>query len=245
MAGAYYIYGHHSVVFALKNPQRIKHKLWVTAAAHAKLKDAGLEQSIEKIPTQIVEAKFLDGKVGDMSVHQGCVLACEPLPHTNLQSFLGTFSEKQATFIILDHVMDPQNVGAILRTAAAFQVGALIVHDRHSPPNHSPSLIKAACGAVELVPVIRVANIVQGMEILKEQGFWCIGLSEHAQTSIKKIPHYDKKALVLGSEGKGVRSLVNQRCDLTIKLPTNPVFPTLNVSVATAVALTMLGSAHE
>lgn len=239
MPPSYFIYGLHSVTYALKNPQRHCKELILTPSAYEKLReDSSL--NLSRIQVHMREPKAINVLVGENIVHQGCVLVCEPLGGVTLDGWLQKLKLNQSTVLILDNVSDPQNVGALLRTAAAFKVGAMIVHDRHSPPNHTPSLIKAASGGAELVPIIRATNIAQAIATLKDHNFWCIGLSEHASVDITQVPTYDRKALVLGSEGHGMRSLVSQKCDLNLKLPTNPLFSTLNVSVAGAVALTLL-----
>lgn len=240
MSQSYFIYGFHSVVFALKNQQRHIRELVLTQPAREKFSKQGLDTLLQGHKLRLVEARAIDGIAGESAVHQGCLLFCEPLPRLHLDEWIVRQHQAEGLVLVLDHVVDPQNIGALLRTAAAFSVNAMIVHDRHCPPTHTPSLVKAACGAADLVPIIRVTNVAQALESLKAADFWCIGLSEHAGQDFRTLPRYERVALVLGSEGQGVRSLVSQKCDLNLKLPTNPVFSTLNVSVAGAVALTLL-----
>lgn len=245
MSQTYFLYGFHSVVFALQNPQRHIRELVLSPAAREKFAKQDLESLLQGHKVRVLDPKAIDSLAGE-AVHQGCLLYCEPLPRLHLDQWLTNIPHGRMQILVLDHVVDPQNIGALLRTSAAFSVGAMIVHDRHCPPNHTPSLIKAACGGAERVPLIRVGNVAQALETLKTHDFWCLGLSEHATQDFRTLPNYERIALVLGSEGQGVRSLVSQKCDLNLKLPTNALFSTLNVSVAGAVALTLIQSmTHE
>ena len=138
--------------------------------------------------------------------------------------------------LILDHVTDPQNVGAILRTCAAFQVRALIMTDRNAPPLNG-ALAKTACGALERVPVIFVTNLARTLETLRKNNIWVIGLAEEEEKTLGETNLTGKKAIVMGAEGEGMRRLTREHCDFLAKLPTNPDFPTLNVSVAAGLSI--------
>ncbi len=138
--------------------------------------------------------------------------------------------------LLLDQVTDPHNVGAILRSAAAFDVGAVIVTDRNAP-QESGVMAKAASGALEVVPLIAVTNLVQAIETLKKSGYWIAGLDGAARKAIHEAKLDNKTALVLGAEGAGLRRLTTEHCDFLVKLPISDKMESLNVSNAAAVAM--------
>ena len=232
----HFIYGTHAVQHALINPKRTLHKLLTSAAAAQNLDIPAHVQH------RVVDMIEITRTCGSEAVHQGILLYCDALPQPNLNNLLQHLAKNDTshTLLILDNLTDPQNIGAIIRTCAAFDVKGIICHDRQTPATETPSLVKAACGALEHIPIVRVGNIASAQETLKEQGYWCLGLSEHAPMTLDKIPAYDKLVVVMGSEGKGIRPQVMKNCDITARLSTNPHFPTLNVSAATAVTLATL-----
>ena len=137
---------------------------------------------------------------------------------------------------LLDRISDPQNIGAVLRSAAAFGALAVVVPARGTP-SITGALAKAASGAVEIVPLVRAVNLARALDRLKANGFWICGLDETASLPLARVKVGERIAVVLGSEGGGIRRLVRERCDLLARLPTRPEQPTLNVSNAAAVAL--------
>ena len=224
-----WIYGKHACLAALKNKNRK-----ISTLAYLRKED------IENypIPKGVIFKKF-DNKdfiklLGSSAVHQGIALQVSPLQNYKLD-FLATLPEKKQKIVILDHVEDPQNIGNILRSCAAFGAKALIVSEKNAP-KETASIIKTASGAYELVPIIRVVNISKAIEKIKAYGFWSIAFSEEAKQYIHEVNTYEKVALVMGSEGQGVRNLVSKTCDLHVKLSTDS-FTTLNVAMATTVAL--------
>jgi len=224
-----WIFGHHAVVAALQNPNRDKLLLKMT-------KETALPAELtHNITTQIVSRQEIDALAGPGAVHQGLALQVKPLSAQVVEDVLGNVSEK-AVILILDQVTDPHNIGAILRSAAAFNAIAVIIPDANAPAE-SAVLAKSACGALEVVPLIRVTNLVRTMQQLKDAGFWCLGLDGYATELIseKKLPQ--KCAFVLGSEGDGMRRLTAENCDYTIKLPISEKMESLNVSNAAAIAL--------
>ena len=222
------IYGVHPVSEALRNPRRKFIRLLATLNAarrmEAEAKAAGLE-------AQIVHPKELDRLAGPDSVHQGLVLEASPLPQPRLDQI-----ERSGLVVLLDQVTDPHNVGAILRSCAAFKATALVATARHSP-EASGVLAKAASGATEHVPFVRVTNLSRAMAELKDYGFQVVGLDSEAPLLISEIARGGPIALVLGAEGKGLRHLTRQSCDLLARLDLGGPIRSLNVSNAAAIAL--------
>ena len=172
------------------------------------------------------------------AVHQGIALEVEPLAERDLDDVLPSTVEAavRSIILVLDRISDPQNIGAVLRSAAAFGALAVVV-PAHSTPSITGALAKAASGAVEIVPLVRAVNLARALDRLKASGFWICGLDETASLPLARVELGERIALVLGSEGGGIRRLVRERCDLFARLPTRPAQPTLNVSNAAAVAL--------
>jgi 23S rRNA (guanosine2251-2'-O)-methyltransferase len=172
------------------------------------------------------------------AVHQGLALEVEPLAEPDLEEVLrhARVGEGPAIMVVLDRLTDPQNIGSVLRSAAAF--GAVgVVLATHGAPPVTGALAKAASGALETVPLVRVVNLVRAVDSLKEAQFWICGLDEGAAQALAELDLGERVAIVLGSEGSGIRRLVREHCDYVARLPTQPAQPTLNVSNAAAVAL--------
>ena len=183
----------------------------------------------------MAEAPDLGRMVPHDAPHQGVVIEVEPLEEIWLGDVLAEAPER-AVLLVLDQVTDPHNVGAILRSAAAFGVIGIVTQDRHSPPE-SGALAKAASGALERVPWVRVVNLARALEEIAEAGFWRIGLAGEASTDIKDALGPKRVALVLGAEGPGMRSNTREHCDALARLPITNEVESLNVSNAAAVAL--------
>jgi 23S rRNA (guanosine2251-2'-O)-methyltransferase len=161
----------------------------------------------------------------------------EPLPYKALEDVLAALDPaRPAALLVLDQVSDPQNVGAVLRSAAAFGAAGVLVTERHAAPE-SGALAKAASGALETVPLLRVANLARALAAIKEAGLWCVGFAADASESLPKADLPERVALVMGSEGEGLRRLTRESCDLLLRLPTQGPIDQLNVSSAAAVAL--------
>jgi 23S rRNA (guanosine2251-2'-O)-methyltransferase len=173
----------------------------------------------------------LDRRLGADAVHQGILVEAEPLPPVGLDEI-----DMGGIVLVLDQVTDPQNVGAALRSAAAFGASGLVMTERHSPPLHG-ALAKAASGALDLVPVILVKNLAQGLAELGERGVMRVGLAEEADLALEAAQLTRPLALVLGAEGKGLRQLTREHCDLVCRISTKSALASLNVSNAAAVAL--------
>jgi 23S rRNA (guanosine2251-2'-O)-methyltransferase len=224
------LFGKHASLAALGNPMRKIKRVLVTSNAQAELGKAlsGLKN------LNLVDNKKIESQLPPGSVHQGIALECEPLAQPTLADWLEEKIEKPV--LMLDQVTDPHNVGAILRSAAAFDVGAVIVTDRNAP-QESGVMAKAASGAIDLVPLIAVGNLSQAIEILKKAGYWIYGLDGEAKENIADAKLDKKTALVLGAEGRGLRRLTAEHCDVLVKLPMSGRMESLNVSNAAAVAL--------
>jgi 23S rRNA (guanosine2251-2'-O)-methyltransferase len=228
--GDRWLYGHHAVAAALNNPKRRPERLLATANAAERLK----RECPDAIP-EIVERHAIDAVLPSGAVHQGLALLTSPLAVPALDELLERLPA-DALLVVLDQVTDPQNVGAILRSSAAFGVRAVIV-PRHHAPAISGALAKAASGALEHVPLVEAGNLDRALQRLKEAGFWCIGLDAAAERGIADARLDRRLALVMGAEGSGLRRLTAARCDLLVRLPTRGPIATLNVSNAAAVAL--------
>lgn len=227
----HFLYGKHACFAALANPMRKIKRVLVTKNTRDELGEK-IFSSCKNIV--LAESKKLDDMLPREAVHQGIALECEPISQPNLQEWLA--AEHNKSVLILDQVSDPHNVGAILRSSAAFDVGALIVTDRNAPAE-SGVMAKAASGALEIIPLIAVGNLVQAIELLKKAGYWIYGLDGEAKQSISEVKMDIKTALVLGAEGRGLRRLTGEHCDVLVRLPISSKMESLNVSNAAAIAL--------
>jgi 23S rRNA (guanosine2251-2'-O)-methyltransferase len=222
------IYGAHPVEEALKNPKRKFVKLTTTLNGAERLKE--FTQPLGITP-EIVNPKVLDRKVEPDAVHQGMILEAKPLRQPQLNEI-----EQSGVVVMLDQVTDPHNVGAIMRTCAAFNVRALVTTARHSA-EASGVLFKAASGGYEHVPFVKVTNLARAMEELREAGFRFVGLDSEAEVALGEVDKTPPLVLVLGAEGKGLRELTRKNCDVVAKLDFSGAIRSLNVSNAAAVAL--------
>ncbi len=227
-----WLYGLHAVRAALTNRQRRVKRAVLTERAASEIG----KPLLGRVRFEIVAADAVSRLLPQGAVHQGAALQCEPLPKRDLENALAESAEGRRIVIVLDQISDPQNVGAILRTAAAFSVSAAIVQDRHAPPE-SGALAKAASGALDIIPYVEVVNIARALEELGKLGFWRIALAGDGEAPLKDAASDRDVALVLGSEGSGIRRLVRERCDVSAFIPMNSRMDSLNVSNAAAVAL--------
>ncbi len=230
--GQLIIYGRHAVISALKNPLRRVNKLLITLDTKDEIK-----KDFPQSPYNIVDKNDINKVLPDNAVHQGFALYCSRLESYTLEEILDLSDKKtDCHILILDQVTDPQNIGAIIRSCVAFDTLALIVQDKHSPLE-SGAMDKAAAGTIEKLPIARVTNISHTIDILKDNGFWVMGMDGYADITIDKVKKNGKMAIVMGSEGKGMRRLVQENCDASVKLPINLEVESLNVATAAAVAL--------
>ena len=225
------IYGFHAVIEALKNPRRKAMVLHITENALNRLHEA-----MPKLPVapRLARAEEIDRMTGSGAVHQGLALEVDGLPAGDLADLSG-----EGTVIVLDQVTDPHNVGAILRSAAAFAAEAVIITERHAP-DAIGVLAKTASGGLEHVPLIEVGNLAQALVKLGDLGYWRVGLDSEGPEDLEKSLATGPIALVLGAEGRGLRRLTRERCDTLARLDMPGAIKSLNVSNAAAVALAVV-----
>jgi 23S rRNA (guanosine2251-2'-O)-methyltransferase len=227
-----WVYGIHPVRAALANPRRSAHRAILTERAA----EAIGRPLLARVRHEIVSSEAVAGNLPPGAVHQGVALLCAPLPPHDLRDLTAIRSELRRVIVVLDQITDPHNVGAILRSAAAFGAMAVIVQDRHAPPE-SGALAKAASGALDTVPYVQVVNIARSLDELGKAGFWRIALAGDGEQTLKEAISTGDIAVVLGSEGSGLRRLVRERCDVSVTIPMATAMDSLNVSNAAAIAL--------
>ena len=241
--GHYFLWGHHALQAALANPRRKVKQLYATAEAEEALttlidelpatRQSALPvvKRIEKSRLDMIEAE--GGKV----IHQGMVAAVAPLDTPLLSDVLDDLDpDKPVRFMMLDQLSDPRNIGAILRSARAFGISALILQDRHAP-DETGALARTSVGAIEDVPMIRVVNLARACEALKEAGFYLAGLDMGGNTSHERAATAERLTLIMGSEGKGLRRLTSEACDEIVAIRMAENSESLNVSVAAAIIM--------
>ncbi len=235
----YWIYGVHAVLAALANPVRTCLRVLIAASADKDLQTK-VSKARQRVPgrpeIESLDRGEIERLLGSGAVHQGMALLAGPLGDVAIEDVLPTAGTDEAVIVVLDQVSDPRNVGAVMRSAAAFGAAAVVVQDRHGPPV-AGALCKAASGAVEWVPLVRTVNVARTLKTLKDAGFWCLGLDGSAKEILAGADLTGKVALVLGSEGGGLRRLVRDSCDLLVRVPISDPVESLNLSNAAAVSL--------
>src|SRR2546421_1495780 len=226
--GPVILYGWHTVAAALSNPQRHIRKLWVTENAARRLADDKIET---RVAPEIVRPSQIDQRLGPDAVHQGLLAEADPLPSPDIDTL-----EQEGIVLVLDQITDPHNVGAIMRSAAAFAVRAIVTTARHSP-EATGVLAKAASGALELVPLVSVQNLARALTALNERGFMTVGLDSQGSEDLGAVALRQPLALVLGAEGKGLRQLTRETCSVVARLDMPGEIKSLNVSNAAVLAL--------
>ena len=231
--GPVILYGWHSVKAALENPARRFHRLLATENALHRLAEAGITLPIAPITA---DAHEIEALVGPDAVHQGILAEADPLDAPAIEDLA-----PQRLVLVLDQITDPHNVGAILRSAAAFAVEAVITTARHSP-EATGVLAKAASAALEHVPLVTVPNLARALDALKEKNVFVVGLDSSGESDLATVPLRAPLALVVGAEGKGLRQLTRSHCDAVARIALPGRIKSLNVSNATALALYVAGS---
>jgi 23S rRNA (guanosine2251-2'-O)-methyltransferase len=222
------LYGWHTVKAALENPQRLIHSLLATENAARRLAEDGVTLPPE---AEIVRPEVIAALAGTEAVHQGLYARSDPLPSPDIEDVVGS-----GIILALDQITDPHNVGAILRSAAAFAVKAVVTTERHSP-EATGVLAKAASGALEYVPIATVGNLARALDTLREHHTLLVGLDSSGEADLAGVVLAEPMALVIGAEGKGLRHLTRMRCDVVARLKLPGRITALNVSNATAIAL--------
>jgi 23S rRNA (guanosine2251-2'-O)-methyltransferase len=222
------LYGWHTVKAALENPTRRIRRLMTTENAARRLADDGVPLPIEP---ELVRPDVIEARLGPDAVHQGLLAEADPLPALTIDELTS-----EGIVLVLDQITDPHNVGAILRSAAAFAVGAIVTTARHSP-EATGVLAKSASGALEIVRLVTLQNLARGMEELRERGFLLVGLEGAGETDLADLTLRAPLALVLGAEGKGLRQLTRATCDHLARINLPGAIKSLNVSNAAALAL--------
>jgi len=222
------LYGWHTVKGALENPARRFRRLLATENALRRLIDDGVALPLKP---ELVRPDVIDAQLGPDAVHQGLLAETDPLIAPALDEIA-----QDGIVLVLDQITDPHNVGAILRSAAAFAAKAIVTTARHSP-EATGVLAKAASGALELVPLVTVQNLARGLEELRAQGFLLVGLDSTGDADLNALAMRAPLALVLGAEGKGLRQLTKQTCDHVVHIDVPGEIKSLNVSNAAALAL--------
>lgn len=230
----HWLFGRHAVVAALQNPDRIISRLLITEENREYVDSLARTR---KVTIETVMRKDLDSILPHDTVHQGIALLTKPLEDISLNSLLiKAENEERSVIVALDQITDPHNIGAILRSAAAFGVAGVITADRHAP-HQTGSMAKAASGALETIPFVRVTNLARTLGDLKREGYWCLGLTAHGADSLPQIDLPDRLIVIMGSEGSGLRRLTEEECDLLTFLPMSDEMESLNVSNAAAITL--------
>ena len=234
--GELWLYGIHAVQAALANPKRRCERLMGTGGALDRL-DLGIAFDGKTDCIDAVERADIDALLGDESVHQGLALQASPLPDVDIIDVLKGINENEpALFVALDQVTDPHNVGAVLRSAAAFGAHVMLT-TRHNAPDETGVLAKAASGALEAIPIVRVTNLKRSLKECQEFGFWSVGLDATSEVDIGSMDMPARCVLVLGAEGKGMRLTVQEMCDFVARLPMSGPMKSLNVSNAAAISM--------
>ncbi|WGR74294.1 MULTISPECIES: 23S rRNA (guanosine(2251)-2'-O)-methyltransferase RlmB [unclassified Bradyrhizobium] len=226
--GPVILYGWHTVTMALQNPRRRIRKLTLTENAARRLAEENIES---RVAPEIVRPQEIDRLLSPDAVHQGLLAEADPLPSPDIETLT-----QEGMVLVLDQITDPHNVGAILRSAAAFAVKAIVTTARHSP-EATGVLAKAASGALELVPMVTVQNLARALTALNERGFQTVGLDSQGSVDLSEVGLREPLALVLGAEGKGLRQLTRETCSVVARLDMPGEIKSLNVSNAAVLSL--------
>jgi 23S rRNA (guanosine2251-2'-O)-methyltransferase len=228
--GQIWLYGNHVVEAALANPKRRKYRLLVNQDWSTDYEVDGNEVQPEYVPRQDIESQLPAD-----AVYQGLALLVAPLEYEAIETICSE-SEEDSVVIVLDRITDPRNIGAIMRSAAAFGASAVIVPNKHTP-EVTAVLAKAASGGLDRLPMVRVTNLTRALGLLKDAGFWTVGLDANSDQTLAQANLSGKLAVILGAEGTGLRRLTSENCDYLVKIPIDPTADSLNVSAAAAITL--------
>lgn len=235
------ICGKHPVFTAIQLGRRKIIEVLVTQNSLPDLNNFLSKKSLRNIPIKVVDGQFIENLVGRQQIHQGIALKASKLPIKNQIDLLTELYEieqgsKLPTLLLMDQVSDPHNVGAIIRSAASFGVKKVIFCE-HNAPQENSTIVKSSAGTIDFVDLYTVTNFNNLIEKLKKIGYWCVGLAGEGNVGLDKISEYKNIALIVGSEGKGIRDLVKKNCDLLVRIEIDKEVESLNASVAAAIAL--------
>ncbi|MBW2636774.1 MAG: 23S rRNA (guanosine(2251)-2'-O)-methyltransferase RlmB [Deltaproteobacteria bacterium] len=231
------IYGIHPSIEALRSGRDEIERIFLARGRRGpdvkKILDLATEK---KIPVELGEREYLD-RLADGSAHQGVVCQCRPYTYYGLNEMIeGKDSLNDCLILILDCIVDPQNLGSLIRTGHCFGVAGIIIPEKRSA-SVTPSVIKTSAGAAHHVPIARVVNIARTVDYLKERGFWIYGADASCEEDLRSFDYEGPVCLIMGSENKGIRPLVKKKCDFMISIPMRGHFDSLNVSVAGGIIL--------
>ena len=243
-SGGHFLWGRHAVLAAIANPERRIAALYATEDAAAELGseiDSLAADRRAEIPAPTIsDRRRLDalqpGGDGEKAVHQGMAAAVWPLDAPDLEELLASLGESPVRLLLLDQLSDPRNVGAIIRSALALGASAMITTHRNAP-DESGALARAAAGALEKMPMVRVVNLARAIERLQEAGIEVAGLAADGETSVGSLAQSPRLAIALGAEGAGLRHLTRRHCDRLVRIDISEDSESLNVSIAAAIAL--------
>ncbi len=233
ISDSYWLYGKHPVLMALNNPKRVVKKILCTPNAEKIIRDNIKPERLKGIEMEILSPDKIEGRLGrrEEITHQGIAIEVKVLEQPEMESIVD-FN----LIVALDKITDPHNIGAIMRSAAAFGAGAVITQENGSPEENA-TIAKISVGALEVIPYIRVSSLFKRLDELKEYGFKVIGLEGECEKDISEIDKNGKYILVVGSEGKGLSDVIKERCDELVRINITDKIESLNASVAAAVAL--------
>ena len=240
-SSSYWIYGKHALHAALDNSERRFVEIRATEKA---IDELASRLDKRQLSCRISTSDEISTLLSPDATHQGVAAKVHPLPVKDVKDVIPSDSAAPCRLLLLDQITDPHNLGAILRSAAAFDVHAVLVTERNAPPV-SGVVAKSACGALDIVPLVHIGNLARTLDELAENGFWRVGLTGHTDKALHEIDPGNRIALVLGAEGKGMRRLTSEKCDFLVKLPISPKMESLNVSNAAAIALYELSKDQE
>jgi 23S rRNA (guanosine2251-2'-O)-methyltransferase len=228
-----WIYGKHAVKAAILNEKREVLRLIFLESCRNFLNE--IEHSRKFLNAEVVDRNFFASIFGKNAIHQGCAVLVKNLYDFSIEDVIEDESDHRP-IVFLDQITDPQNIGSILRASAAFGARAVVTTENHSP-EITPAVAKAASGALETIPLIRVVNLAHTVNFLKKHGFWVIGLDERSDKVLDEIKLDGKFIFIIGSEGNGMRRLSREVCDFLVRLPIFGIFTTLNAAQAATVSL--------
>lgn len=232
----YYMFGTHTVMSAIRNPKRNIIKI-LTNKHNSENILHELKKHGRTCPVDIVDNNVISEKVERGATHQGVIALVK-------QKMLSDFNYLQLSptkdrIVILDQITDPQNIGAIIRSAAAFGINKLIL-PKNNTPEENGSIAKSACGCLEFIDILQTANLKQTIDKLKKLGFWTIGLEKKATDNLNQAQSVEKLAIIIGSEGKGMRKLTSENCDFFLSIPISKQVESLNAASAASIAFYLL-----